>query len=58
MNHSRKEWLENENKLGHKQLRPENPKETLLRLFSYFKFNKALFFLVEYSLLSLDLLHK
>ena len=32
------------NKLGHKQLRPENPKETLLRLFSYFKFNKALFF--------------
>ena len=32
------------NKLGHKQLRPENPKKTLLRLFSYFKFNKALFF--------------
>ncbi len=27
-----------------KGLRPENPKETLLRLFSYFKFNKILLF--------------
>ncbi|NLY45663.1 MAG: ABC transporter ATP-binding protein [Tissierella sp.] len=26
------------------QLRPTNPKETLIRLFSYFKFNKSLFF--------------
>ncbi len=28
----------------HRQLRPENTKATLLRLFSYFKFNKFLFF--------------
>lgn len=28
----------------HKQLRPKDPKKTLLRLFSYFKFNKSLFF--------------
>jgi len=27
-----------------KQLRPRDPKKTLLRLFSYFKYNKALFF--------------
>lgn len=27
-----------------RQLRPNNPKETLIRLFSYFKFNKRLFF--------------
>ena len=32
------------NKQQYKQLRPSNPKETLVRLFSYFKFNKALFF--------------
>lgn len=31
------------NKKGHRQLRPKNPKETLIRLFSYFKYNKALF---------------
>lgn len=29
---------------GPKQLRPQDPKKTLLRLFSYFKFNKVLFF--------------
>lgn len=29
---------------GPKQLRPQDPKKTLLRLFSYFKFNKILFF--------------
>lgn len=29
---------------GHRQLRPTDPKKTLLRLFGYFKFNKALFF--------------
>lgn len=30
---------------GSKQLRPQDPKKTLLRLFSYFKFNKILFFI-------------
>ncbi|MGD9569585.1 MAG: ABC transporter ATP-binding protein [Sedimentibacter sp.] len=29
---------------GPKQLRPQDPKKTLARLFSYFKFNKILFF--------------
>ena len=29
---------------GHRKLRPDDPKKTLIRLFSYFKFNKALFF--------------
>lgn len=29
---------------GPRQLRPENAKKTLIRLFSYFKFNKMLFF--------------
>ena len=29
---------------GKLQLKPNNPKETLVRLFSYFKFNKSLFF--------------
>ncbi|NLJ78109.1 MAG: ABC transporter ATP-binding protein [Tissierellia bacterium] len=29
---------------GHRQVRPSDPKKTLLRLFSYFKFNRALFF--------------
>lgn len=29
---------------GPKQLKPTDPKKTLLRLFGYFKFNKALFF--------------
>ena len=29
---------------GHRKLRPDNPKKTLLRLFSYFRFNKFLFF--------------
>lgn len=28
----------------HRKLRPNDPKRTLIRLFSYFKFNKALFF--------------
>ena len=28
----------------HKQLRPKDPKKTLIRLFSYFKFNLAMFF--------------
>src|SRR5690554_482417 len=28
----------------YKQLRPDNPRETLIRLFSYFKFNKFTFF--------------
>lgn len=31
------------NKQGHQQLRPKDPKKTLIRLFSYFRFNKALF---------------
>lgn len=30
--------------MGPKQLKPQDPKKTLLRLFSYFKFNKILFF--------------
>ncbi|MBZ2174623.1 ABC transporter ATP-binding protein/permease [Schnuerera sp. xch1] len=29
---------------GYRQLRPSNPKKTIMRLFGYFKFNKALFF--------------
>ncbi|HHY41962.1 MAG TPA: ABC transporter ATP-binding protein [Thermoanaerobacterales bacterium] len=29
---------------GHSRLRPKNTKKTLIRLFSYFRFNKALFF--------------
>jgi len=29
---------------GHRKLKPDDPKKTLIRLFSYFKFNKALFF--------------
>lgn len=29
---------------GHRQLRPKDAKSTLIRLFSYFKFNKLLFF--------------
>src|SRR5699024_7292146 len=33
-----------ENNKSHKQLRPDNPLETLIRLFSYFKFNSTLFF--------------
>jgi len=31
-------------KNGHRSLRPKDPKKTLLRLFSYFRFNKGLFF--------------
>lgn len=31
------------NNKNYRQLRPSNPKETLIRLFYYFKFNKALF---------------
>lgn len=34
--------MKNQNK--HRQLRPNNPRKTLMRLFSYFKFNKVLFF--------------
>lgn len=33
-----------ENNKSHKQLRPDNPLETIKRLFSYFKFNSTLFF--------------
>jgi len=29
---------------GHRQLRPKNPVKTLIRLFSYFKYNKVIFF--------------
>lgn len=29
---------------GHRRLRPKDPKNTLIRLFSYFRFNKVLFF--------------
>ncbi|SCG84301.1 ATP-binding cassette, subfamily B, bacterial [Proteiniborus sp. DW1] len=29
---------------GHRQLRPNNPMKTLVRLFGYFKYNKAIFF--------------
>ena len=29
---------------GHRRLRPKDPKNTLIRLFSYFRFNKMLFF--------------
>lgn len=32
------------NQKGKLQLRPNNPRETLTRLFSYFKFNRSLFF--------------
>lgn len=32
------------NQQKHRQMRPNDPKKTLMRLFSYFKFNKALFF--------------
>ena len=32
------------NKKQHLQLKPNNPRKTLTRLFSYFKFNKSLFF--------------
>ena len=32
------------NQSRHRQLRPRDPKKTLIRLFSYFKFNKILFF--------------
>ncbi|HZJ77109.1 MAG TPA: ABC transporter ATP-binding protein [Oscillospiraceae bacterium] len=32
------------NNKNYRQLRPSDPKETLMRLFNYFKFNKALFF--------------
>lgn len=33
-----------ENNKNYRQLRPSNPKETLLRLFRYFRFNRAFFF--------------
>ncbi len=33
------------NQKGMRQLRPSNPKKTLMRLFSYFKFNKKLFYI-------------
>lgn len=32
------------NQNGHRQLRPTDSKKTLIRLFSYFKFNRALFY--------------
>jgi len=32
------------NQYGHRKLRPDNPKKTLIRLFGYFRFNKFLFF--------------
>ena len=32
------------NRYGYRQLRPSNPKKTIMRLFGYFRFNKALFF--------------
>ena len=33
------------NKVNHRRLKPKDPKRTLLRLFGYFRFNKATFFL-------------